>query len=441
MYITFNNKFILMMNKLNFPQFPEKDQGWLWLPEVFSSVSTLLQLTEKENIWEDERKNILMVQNELKNFQQEAEVIYFKYFNKLKENQVEMDNSGACCTIADIEVENAFKKFVENSVILKEYTVIWEETGITEWTNEGNDKYIFIDPIDCTHWFKKWKFWSGSIIGIYHWWKNVAWMTLDISNELSYHHSWNEYEILHKGKVIKSKKRYWFEYIEYEYSENEWIQKGHNSKDLYVYSSCKWQNWEKWDSNKFSSLFENSYTEYNIKVWTHRSITALNSALWLNKGFVHYWTSAHDFSHMVWFTQAAGGILMDHNGNVITEIDIKQVEENYKKWMKLKKGAKKLKNQAEEYKKKWDMKSSTILLEQSRQKELEYRNYIYTFPIIVAKDYNTAKRYAKLLRNNFWKELNNMQTEALPKERREAFKINRLLRSIREWIKDTKTFT
>jgi len=65
-----------------------------------------------------------MVQNELKHFQQEAETIYFKYFDKLRSNEIQIDNSGACCTIADIEIEKAFKKFVKNSDILKEYTVI-----------------------------------------------------------------------------------------------------------------------------------------------------------------------------------------------------------------------------------------------------------------------------------------------------------------------------
>lgn len=434
MYIMSNYKLVLMMNIAELQQLSEQPQKYQWLSEVLSSVSTLLWSTEQENTWEDERKNILMVQNELKHFQQEAETIYFKYFDKLRSNEIQIDNSGACCTIADIEIEKAFKKFVKNSDILKEYTVIWEETGITEWTNEGNNKYIFIDPIDCTHWFKKWQFWSGSIIGVYHWWKNVAWMTLDISNKLSYHHTGDEYEIFQSWKIIKSRKPYWLEYEEYEDTENEWIKKWKESKDLYVYTSCKWENWKKWDGEKFNQLFIDKYWENNIEVWTHRSITALNSALWFNKWFIHYGTSAHDFSHMVWFTQACWWVMMDHNWNIITEMDVEQVEKNYKKWMKLKKKAKRMQELSKKFKLEWDKEEWYLLSVKSQKLELEYRNYIYTFPIIVAKDYKTAKGYADLLKDSFWRQLDNMQTEALPQNRKQKLKEDTLISAIRKGI-------
>jgi len=82
----------------------------------------------------------------------------------------------------------------------------------------------------------------------------------------------------------------------------------------------------------------------------------------------------------------------------------------------------------------WNKEEWCLLLEESRQLELRYRNYIYTFPIIVAKDYKTAKGYADLLKNSFWKQLDNMQTEALPQNRKQKLKEDTLISAIRKGI-------
>lgn len=188
---------------------------------------------------------------------------------------------------------------------------------------------------------------------------------------------------------------------------------------------------------------------------------------------------------------------MDHNGKVITEMDVKQVLKNYSYAEKLKEESKILKKQSDVIKKilkqievfetnvnienttdfldkifdsyskslfkvwffkevitalsmflRWEetddksyKQEMNILNEkwkklssQSIELEQRYRSYIYTFPIIVASDYVTAKEYAKLLWENFWDRLNKMQTEVLPIEERLRRNVNVLSNAISKWM-------